>query len=373
MCRRLVPLAGGLVLLCTAALCAQEAALEQTFGSGVHSYFSEDYEEAFDLLSQAVEAGSPDPRCYYFRGLCYMQLGREDEAKQDFEKGAELETFDLNRFFHVARSLERIQGRQRVLLEGYRAKARLVALEREQQRRRKRYEAIRQQESRVLQQQAAEASAELPAAPGTPAADAPFGLAPIEPVDAADAEPPAAATPPVKPAPAADDPFSAAPSGEPIKDPLVTSTSAELPLEEGAGRRITGALGRALSKAFTGGGSEPDDRSEDLFGGGPSADDVPAVGHGHGPGAMPIPTDDDPFSKDAPIDDDPFAKDAPADDDPFGDDGPASMSIPADDDPADDPFADDAPPTAAKDDPFADDAPPSAAKDVPADDPFADP
>ena len=127
MYRTLAVLAGGLVLLCTPPLFGQDAVLGQMYGSGVHAFFSQDYRQAYDHLTTAVEAGTPDPRCYYFRGFCFLKLGREEEAKTDFETAARLEAQDVNRSYNVGRALERIQGKVRLTVEKYRTTARVVA------------------------------------------------------------------------------------------------------------------------------------------------------------------------------------------------------------------------------------------------------
>ena len=211
MYRRLALLTGGLILLGTVVLYAQEPILEQTYGTGVHAYFSQDHVKAHELLTTAIDGGSKDPRCYYFRGLCCLQLGREEEAKPDFEKAAELETLDVSKFFNVAKSLERIQGSSRLLMEEYRAKARMIALKREQELRANRYEEIRSQEQRILRQQADRAPdkpIDLSKQPA-PANGNPFGLSPIkEPAPVKSTVEPAAA--PAAAAPAkAGDPFAA--------------------------------------------------------------------------------------------------------------------------------------------------------------------
>ncbi|HND54191.1 MAG TPA: tetratricopeptide repeat protein, partial [Pirellulaceae bacterium] len=68
---------------------AQNAVLSDLYGRGVHAFFSQKYDRAHELLTAAIDNGSRDPRCYYFRGLSYSRLGRPDEAQADFTKGAE--------------------------------------------------------------------------------------------------------------------------------------------------------------------------------------------------------------------------------------------------------------------------------------------
>ncbi len=215
MFRLALLLAAVLVLLCVTPVVAQDPVLGQRYGSGVHAYFSQNYQQAYDDLSSAISAGSRDPRCYYFRGLSYLRLGREEEAQTDFQRGAELETRDVNKFYNVPAALERIQGEDRRLLERYRSEARLAALQREEQERAARYGQQREREKGLLESMAAPAGA-LPAAavraneqpgvfePGT-------GAGPMKSVEsvAPPAGLPAAVKPAAPPAPApAEDPFA---------------------------------------------------------------------------------------------------------------------------------------------------------------------
>ena len=44
--------------------------LDEMYGQAVHSYFRGDRGHAEELLNEIIDAGSQDPRAYYFRGLC---------------------------------------------------------------------------------------------------------------------------------------------------------------------------------------------------------------------------------------------------------------------------------------------------------------
>jgi hypothetical protein len=149
MLRTLVLLVGALVSISTVPSNGQEV-LAQLYGNGVHAYFAGDFVQAHDQLDAAVAGGSRDPRVYYYRGLAFLRLGREPEALQDFQAGAELESKDLNRTYNVARSLERIQGSIRQRLETYRVDARLAAMEEGNRVRKARFESIQREEGRVL-------------------------------------------------------------------------------------------------------------------------------------------------------------------------------------------------------------------------------
>jgi tetratricopeptide (TPR) repeat protein len=273
---------GALASLWTLSSRAEEAVLGQLYGSGVHAYFSGDYLKAYQKLTAAINTGSRDPRVFYFRGLVYLHLGRSPEAQMDFQKGAELESKDVNKYYDVARALERVQGAERLELEAYRVRARVAALEEAERLRKARYEAIQREEARVLQRQAEEGAApteEAPETVPTPSGEAagtehnpnanpdPFSTSKEEAKPAgAEGQPGAEAaektatdnktaapeekstsTNPVeeqKPAaetkPAVEDPFASKPAAK----------------DKSAGKKsILGALGKAISKGAAGGGS----------------------------------------------------------------------------------------------------------------------
>ncbi|HQF13515.1 MAG: hypothetical protein WBH86_14505 [Thermogutta sp.] len=202
------------VTMGTASLLAQDAILNHFYGQGVHKFFARDYVGAFEDFNTAIENGSDDPRCFYYRGLTYLHLGREEEAKSDFEKGAQLEMQAARKFFDVSKALERIQGRQRVMIEQYRTKARLAVMVELERQRKARYEELRREEARVLDRAppAVGIPEAAPAPPSAPPAAPP--AAPSEPAVAEQppaAQPPAPAAPPAAP-PAETNPFATEPS-----------------------------------------------------------------------------------------------------------------------------------------------------------------
>ncbi len=121
----------GLLAFTAGSARADEAVLDQLYGDGVHAFFSGDCAGAYMSLSTAIRDGSQDPRAFYFRALAEMRLGREPDAVADLQKGAALETADINGRFFVGRSLERIQGPTRAVLEQYREQARELAYQQE--------------------------------------------------------------------------------------------------------------------------------------------------------------------------------------------------------------------------------------------------
>lgn len=168
-------------------------ALASAYGSGVHAYFSGNYERSYDDLSNAIEAGSLDPRAYYFRGLAALKLGRSDEAEADFAQGSTQETEGAGAW-PVSRSLERVQGPERLQLERHRMRARVAALQRQRDAVRQRYSQIEDAQVDVLRRRRPvderPMDAESPFADGGGAAPRPRpALPPAEEVPPATDEP----------------------------------------------------------------------------------------------------------------------------------------------------------------------------------------
>jgi hypothetical protein len=124
-------------------------AIRDAVGAGIHAYYSGDFARSYDDLTSAVEAGANDARAYYFRGLSSLRLGRSMEAESDFRMGAEREAADGS-MLRVSRSLERVQGHDRLVLEKHRARARLASLAREREAVGRRYSQIEDATSDVL-------------------------------------------------------------------------------------------------------------------------------------------------------------------------------------------------------------------------------
>jgi tetratricopeptide (TPR) repeat protein len=203
---------------------AQDSLLAELYGQGVHAFFAGNYSQSHDLLTMAIDSGSLDPRAYYFRGLAYGRLGRPDEAVIDQKKGAELEASGKTRVYPVGRSLQRVQGRERLELERYRQVARLAIRMRNIKATAARYESIQRGEADVLIDPNRKPPANAADMVGTPPADSsdPFGAGATEAKPEVAAEKPAdtvpdifgadpAATPatpaPATPMPAEPDPF----------------------------------------------------------------------------------------------------------------------------------------------------------------------
>ena len=205
--------------------------LEAAYGGGVHAYFAGDYARSHDDLSSAIQGGIADPRAWYFRGLAALRLGRTDEAEADFTEGAERESRDAGSW-PVSRSLERVQGPERLQLERHRIRARVAALQRDREAVKRRYSGIEEAQPEMLRR--IRPVERLPAAKENPFADkpTPAEAAPAENVPAP-AEEPAAdplaapAEPAVEPAePAEPAAEPAEPAAEKAEDPFGDSAPA---------------------------------------------------------------------------------------------------------------------------------------------------
>lgn len=192
--------------------------LRDVIGAGIHAYHAGDFHRAYEDFTQAIEAGTHDPRGYYFRGLAALKMGRTSEAQADFTTAAdrELETGGTRR---ISQSLERVQGPDRLTLERYRARARLGSLQREREAYDRRYSAIDDAAGDVRRRRRPEDIRPELVAPGGPASGP--AAAAIEEVPPPAAKPSKPATKPApksaetiedEPATDGDDPFADEPT-----------------------------------------------------------------------------------------------------------------------------------------------------------------
>ena len=203
----------------------EPVAVRNAIGDGMHAYHAGDYDRAYDDLTNAIEAGTDDPRAYYFRGLAALRLGRTSEAEADFTTGAdrELVTGSMRR---ASQSLERVQGTDRLSLERFRARARLGQLQREREHYGRRYSTIEDASGDVRRRRRPEdIRPELVAPRGRAIEDLPAAGVEEVPAPAGDAASPAKPGKKVmdepaemeEPAAESDDPFSDEPApGEPM-------------------------------------------------------------------------------------------------------------------------------------------------------------
>ena len=94
----------------------------QVYGRAMTAWQDGEHETADRLLSGLIADETNDPRVYYFRGLSRYAAENQDAAAVDFEAGAQLETRG-SAGANIPKSLERVQGPARQLLENYRRQA----------------------------------------------------------------------------------------------------------------------------------------------------------------------------------------------------------------------------------------------------------
>ena len=105
---------------------AQSVGMSDVYGRGVHAYFSDQASTADQYLSQVIDAGSTDPRVYYYRAMARLRHGQRYEAIDDMRIGAAYEARDPGAAGNVGQALMRVQGSDRQLLEQYRRDARVA-------------------------------------------------------------------------------------------------------------------------------------------------------------------------------------------------------------------------------------------------------
>ncbi|RIK87194.1 MAG: hypothetical protein DCC67_02185, partial [Planctomycetota bacterium] len=128
--------------------------MTELYGRGVHSYFAGRLHEAEQQFTDVINAGTSDPRVYYFRAMARLRTGRSYEAAEDLRIGAMYEARDPGGASQIGQSLARIQGPGRQLLERYRRQARVERAQEQRQISQARYEEQRSNEQQVLRQPA---------------------------------------------------------------------------------------------------------------------------------------------------------------------------------------------------------------------------
>ena len=198
------------------AVRAQEAGLTELYGHAVHAFFSGRTQASLESLTQAIDAGSQDPRVFYYRGLVWQQMQSPEAAEQDFARGAALEASGQG-LYGVDRALERIQGRTRLVIEHHRTAARLAALRALAEERARYNQEIESTRPEITVPPGPPATRpavplEQPVQPAAPP-PAPGESAPRDPLNAPMQNPPAEAeeAAPVQPAPGQPAPVQPAP------------------------------------------------------------------------------------------------------------------------------------------------------------------
>ena len=170
----------------TDALAATDES-DYLYGEGVHAFFDHNYEGAVTVLLKAEELKSDDPRPYYFLGLVYLHQNKTDQADQYFKKAAQMEYGGRSlRDYAVSEALRRIQGEERLRIEKIRAEERISARANEQRLQEMRYgNETAVARTRLLQttSQTQNTDAAAPQRKIDVAAENPFGVKPIDPLN----------------------------------------------------------------------------------------------------------------------------------------------------------------------------------------------
>lgn len=96
----------------------------------IQSFHRGDYKTAFQGLSTLVQNGHQDARVHYYRGLISFRQGNRQAAAADFQAAMQMEAAGHTQ--GVSESLQRVQGNERLVIEKYRAMARLASKQRTQ-------------------------------------------------------------------------------------------------------------------------------------------------------------------------------------------------------------------------------------------------
>ncbi len=102
------------------------AAAQVYYGQGSHQFWSGDYSAALEQFRSAVAADDHDARFWYFKGFSEQRLGLNQQALDSLATGAKLEIQGYPGRAILYRSLERVQGAERLALKEAVLKAQLV-------------------------------------------------------------------------------------------------------------------------------------------------------------------------------------------------------------------------------------------------------
>ena len=239
-------LACGVALFVATAVIADSAALDELYGDGVHNFFSGDFVGAHQGADVSGAGRQQRSSRLLLPRFGLLAIGARAGCGDRFQSWREARNERERSLLRHQPRLERVQGRERAILERSRTQARLVAQQDLQRRRYERYERIRSAEPDVLMKPAPAAAKKRPAptAPPVVANEDPFSdkvpapegaaeegaVADVEAttetepatemaVEADVTEEPAADVMPPD-APAADEPAIEAPATPPSADPF---------------------------------------------------------------------------------------------------------------------------------------------------------
>jgi len=137
-------------LLASKVQAQNSAEMSAVYGRGVHAFFANRMADAEQLFSQVIQAGSTDPRVFYFRAMTRLRTGRSYEAEEDMKIGAAYEARDPGSRHSIGKALQRVQGQGRRTLERFRREGRLNRVQQRRQQSLLRYEQLDQRAPHVL-------------------------------------------------------------------------------------------------------------------------------------------------------------------------------------------------------------------------------
>lgn len=125
---------------------------EVLYGKGVHAFFEGNYRETVDFVKQVDKIGTSDPRPFFFMGLALHRLGQEQAAGVVLKKAAEMEwSGRTDQYYNVSEAIRRIQGRERLYVEGFRDRAKAEWQKSEKRRSLELYGRDRDEQDSILQ------------------------------------------------------------------------------------------------------------------------------------------------------------------------------------------------------------------------------
>ena len=160
-----------------------ESTAVQLYGRGTHAFNAKQYADAVNMFAQAEAAGTQDPRVFFYRGLSHFRLGDEAAAAADFATGSRMELTVSGRSYSVPKALERIQGRERILIEQHRRAAKRTWDAEQNKRRQEDFQSQKAQNQQLYNAiiESGEAAAATVTQPVEQSLAVPFGAQPVMP------------------------------------------------------------------------------------------------------------------------------------------------------------------------------------------------
>ena len=160
-----------------------ESTATQLYGRGTYAFNAGQYADAIAAFDQMEQAATDDPRVFFFRGLSHLRSGNEAAAATDFQTASKMELTVSGRSYSVPKALERIQGRDRILIERYRRAAKKAWEADQNKRRQDEFQTQKEKNQQIYNHiiQSGEAAAATMPQTFDPDIKVPFGANPVMP------------------------------------------------------------------------------------------------------------------------------------------------------------------------------------------------